>query len=81
MPKRPGPIPPTPAFSISRQFTGPPFSVMLESAELHRHLMEELAHPHDGKSVPAEPAKTAAPARPAARGRAPAKPRAKKSRK
>jgi hypothetical protein len=47
---------------------------MLESAELHRHLMEELAHPHDGKPAEAESGKAVAttrvrPARPTAAGR------------
>jgi len=45
MKKRLSPVVTPTAFSIAGQFTGPPFSVMLESAELHRHLMEEIAHP------------------------------------
>ena len=52
MKKLPGPaIPPT-AFSIASQFTGPPFSVTLESAELRRHLMEEISPPAGTRKAP-----------------------------
>ena len=56
MKKRPTPAPGSPtAFSIASQFTGPPFYVTLESAELRRHLLDEIAHPagQKGGKVPA----------------------------
>ena len=37
------------AFSITRQFSGPPFSAALESAELRRHLMEKMLQPASRK--------------------------------
>lgn len=44
MKKHPRPaINPT-AFSSAGQYTSPPFSVALESAELRRHLLEEMLH-------------------------------------
>jgi hypothetical protein len=50
MKKRPGPaINPT-AFSNAGQFTSPPFSVALESAELRRRLLEEMLHPAGAKT-------------------------------
>jgi len=45
MKKRPNPALTPTAFSIASQFTGPPFSVTLESAELRRQLLEEMAEP------------------------------------
>ncbi|MBL9214253.1 MAG: hypothetical protein JNG83_02135 [Opitutaceae bacterium] len=46
MPKRPRqPEVTPPAFSIARQFTGPPFSHTLASAELRRKLMLEMELP------------------------------------
>jgi hypothetical protein len=48
--KRPGnPDISTTAFSIARQFTGPPFSHALEAATLRMKLLEALHHP---KPVP-----------------------------
>ena len=45
MPKRPRhPVPVATPFSISSQFTGPPFGYSLESAELRRKLLEEIGH-------------------------------------
>ena len=50
MKKRPGPaINPT-AFSSAGQFTSPPFSVAIESAELRRRMLEEKLHPADAKT-------------------------------
>lgn len=37
------------AFSHAGQFTSPPFSVALESAELRRRMLEEMLNPADGK--------------------------------
>ena len=56
MKKRPNPALTPTAFSIASQFTGPPFSVTLESAELRRHLLEEMTRPAAKKS-PKTPAK------------------------
>jgi hypothetical protein len=70
MPKRPSPDLNTTAFSIARQLTGPPFSVMLESAELHRHLLEEIAHPGGGKAGKARKGKLTAESRSATAGKA-----------
>lgn len=55
MKKRSNPAMPPTAFSITRQFTGPPFSVTLESAELRRHLMEEMSQPAGQKAGRAKP--------------------------
>ncbi len=60
MKKRPGPALNSPAFSIASQFTGPPFSVMLESAELRRHLMEEIVEPLEPKVAQARARKATA---------------------
>jgi hypothetical protein len=69
-------ITPTP-FSIARQFTGPPFSVSLESAELRSRLMLELAR--QGDAGPAVPGETnAKPAKPRAPHRSPSKSKRKK---
>ncbi len=80
MPKRPTPDLGTTAFSINRQFTGPPFSVMLESAELRRHLLQELAHPLGAKEAKVGPTrKDAKPRAGTGGGKAAGKRRPKKS--
>ena len=84
MKKRSSPaITPT-AFSIARQFTGPPFSVTLESAELRRHLMEEMLQPAGlpaGGEAGQARARNLAAKPPARAGKAPAKRRKKKPKK
>ncbi len=52
MKKRPNPASSPSAFSIIRQFSGPPFSVTLESADLRRHLMEEILEPGPAGQAP-----------------------------
>ena len=54
MKKRPNPASSPSAFSIARQFTGPPFSVTLESADLRRNLMEEILEPGPAGPAPAK---------------------------
>jgi hypothetical protein len=58
------------AFSIASQFTGPPFSVTLESAELRRHLMEEMTPAAVRKTSRRPKAKTPAKRRPKAKKKA-----------
>jgi hypothetical protein len=54
----------TTAFSIARQFTGPPFSHALESAALRMKLLEEMDHPAQvaKRTKKAKPAATQRPA-------------------
>ena len=78
MKKRPSTVITPAAFSIARQFTGPPFSVTLESAELRRHLLEEMVQPA-GRKVDKARAGHSTPAQPALAGKAPAKRRNKKA--
>lgn len=72
MKKRPSTVIPPTAFSIASQFTGPPFSVTLESADLRRHLLEEMVQPASGKTAKTR-ARNSTPAQPALAGKAPAK--------
>ena len=54
MKKRPNPASSPSAFSIARQFSGPPFFVTLENADLRRHLMEEILEPGPTGQAPAK---------------------------
>ena len=50
MKKHPGPVISPTAFSNAGQYTSPPFSVAIESAELRRRLLEEAMHPAGTKT-------------------------------
>jgi len=81
MKKRISPVLAPTAFSIASQFTGPPFSVMLESAALHRHLIEEMVHPGTEKLGKAATGKPAAQPRTRAKNKVAKQSRKKKSSK
>ena len=74
MAKQPAPHEPTMPFSLSRQFTAPPFSAALVNAELRSKMLFAAATQHEdepgqpaakkpGKKAKAAPAKKKAPAR------------------